>query len=840
MATFEFTSPEGKKYQVDGPEGATEAQAFQVLQKQLTGAEPASVDEKSKSGSSGGNVEQLLESKRSRIDELTRQLGLTVRAGVGGALSLPAMAADAVTAPINAGLGLYDKLTGAQENGYRIPRQGEALNNVMTAAGLPVPENATERVVQDVAGGMAGAGGMVKASEALAKGGTGIVRGIGEALAAGPKLQAGSAAAGAGASGITRESGGSTGAQVAAGLAGALAPGFAGTAAKGAARALLRGGEAGRAKVAENIELFKDAANTTPTLGQATEGRWQQAVESLMSKFPGSAGVMAKKAEQQLDDMAKSVKAISDELAPGASAVNAGEAITRGVNSFKEAFKDIQEKLYKQLDTHIPSSTRIKADRTQAILSDLNEDIAGAPALSKWFKNARIQGIEGALESDTGGIKSVLSRPGMQEKADSMRKQLIEESQNASAANERHMGNLLQQADESREANKLWRQQQFDEAEQAAQRNEARKAMTMGGDREPVLTAKEINALPEPYPVMSNKDIKDIKPPNVVRTEPEIQQEIDDFLKTQVDNSLPYEALKKLRTLVGREIADNSLVSDVPRSKWTALYAALSDDLGDAAVKAGPRAEKAWDRANTYTRLNMQRLEQLSGILSRDAPEKIFTSAISGTSEGDTVIKRVMKSLPEQERREVSAAVLQRMGRAKPGQQNAEGDAFSSETFLTNLSKISPTARTTLFGRAGNAELQGRVQDLAEMAENLRKGSKVFSNPSGTAQSLTLKDTAVGVGAAALSGQFGLAAGLASVPVAANLTARAVTSPGLVKFAAGRTGLNEGALPSAVNAIANASDTMQDNQAASVAAIGAAQTVDQAIEAAAAASGMNQ
>lgn len=35
MPTFVFKSPEGKEYEVSGPEGATEAQAFQILQKQL-------------------------------------------------------------------------------------------------------------------------------------------------------------------------------------------------------------------------------------------------------------------------------------------------------------------------------------------------------------------------------------------------------------------------------------------------------------------------------------------------------------------------------------------------------------------------------------------------------------------------------------------------------------------------------------------------------------------------------------------------------------------------------------------------------------------------------------
>jgi hypothetical protein len=39
MPTFEFTSPEGKKFSVDGPAGSTKEQAFQVLQAQLSGGQ---------------------------------------------------------------------------------------------------------------------------------------------------------------------------------------------------------------------------------------------------------------------------------------------------------------------------------------------------------------------------------------------------------------------------------------------------------------------------------------------------------------------------------------------------------------------------------------------------------------------------------------------------------------------------------------------------------------------------------------------------------------------------------------------------------------------------------
>lgn len=44
MPAFTFTSPEGKKYTVNGPEGSTKEQAFQILQKQMGGAKSAAPD----------------------------------------------------------------------------------------------------------------------------------------------------------------------------------------------------------------------------------------------------------------------------------------------------------------------------------------------------------------------------------------------------------------------------------------------------------------------------------------------------------------------------------------------------------------------------------------------------------------------------------------------------------------------------------------------------------------------------------------------------------------------------------------------------------------------------
>ncbi|PIM52106.1 hypothetical protein CS062_16255 [Roseateles chitinivorans] len=636
-------------------------------------------------GIGGSQVQAPAAPQRSTGQEIARQLGLTVRHSIAGLTALPGMAADVLGAAYNK---TADAVAG-ENNGFRFLPTSVALQRNMTTAGLPAPETATERVVGDAAGAMAGAGASAAVGKVLSGSASSVAANVGTKLQQGMGAQTAAAASGGTAAGVTRENGGGIGAQIAAGVIGSLLPGGAPALAREGTRRLLRGGEEGRQRVEQAVQLFDEAAGTTPSLAQATQGRVATALESGLAKVPGGAGVISKFAQRQADDMQAAVQKLSDDLAPGASAVNAGEAIKRGVETFKRGFNEVQAGLYEELGELLPKGQPIAVDRTRQALAEMNAGIEGAPNLSKWFKNAKIQGIEKALGDDLNLSTQV---PG------------------------------------------------------------------------------QSSVMPMASP-----------PP-----------------------ALPYEAIKKLRTLVGKEITDGSLVSDVPRSKWRALYGALSEDLGDAAKAAGPRAEEAWAKANDYTSKHMQRLEELSGIVGRDAPEKVFSAAIAGTAEGDTIIKRVMSALPLEERNQVAAAVLQRMGRATAGQQNAMGDAFSPETFLTSLAKMSPPARQTIFGATSSDDLLKRLGQIAKISETRREGSKVFANPSGTAGAGAQIAVGSGLGTAgvhALSTGDVLPVLAATAPiVGSNLAARVMTSPRVLRMAASRTQLSDGAPAVAVGA----------------------------------------
>jgi hypothetical protein len=282
-------------------------------------------------------------------------------------------------------------------------------------------------------------------------------------------------------------------------------------------------------------------------------------------------------------------------------------------------------------------------------------------------------------------------------------------------------------------------------------------------------------------------------------------------------STLPYSSLADLRSRVGSMLTGSEITTDIPRAQVKQLYGALSSDMQQAAADAGPQAVQAFNRAQNYYRAGMQRMDTLANVLDRNGgPEQVFNGALSGTKDGATTLRAVMQSLAPEQQQVVASTVFKRMGQATAGNQNAAGDVFSPTTFLTNYNRMSPEAKSALFDRIPG--LQESAENLADVAENLRAGSQVFRNASGTAaaeaQTHTLRDVLVGSlmgeGGHALLGPYGVA--LASAPVAANLLARGVTSPTVVNWAA-RPALGSASQAASGLSIAPILDTRQQQQA---------------------------
>ena len=177
---------------------------------------------------SGGRLE-LLEAARSPQQvattdkDIARQVGLTARAGITGALGLPTLASDALVSLINM-------------MGGKVPMPSQAQQQLLTRAGLPEPATPQERTVQDITAAMGGVLGGYGLGAAMPP--TMAAR---EVLMSSPMFQLGSGAAAAGASALAREEGAGPLQQLGAGmLAGTVAP-SAGAAGMVGAQAVGRG-----------------------------------------------------------------------------------------------------------------------------------------------------------------------------------------------------------------------------------------------------------------------------------------------------------------------------------------------------------------------------------------------------------------------------------------------------------------------------------------------------------------------------------------------------------------------------------------------------------------------
>lgn len=280
---------------------------------------------------------------------------------------------------------------------------------------------------------------------------------------------------------------------------------------------------------------------------------------------------------------------------------------------------------------------------------------------------------------------------------------------------------------------------------------------------------------------------------------------------------IPYAALKRIRTDIGEAISDFSLLPDSGTRELKQLYASLSRDMEVAAKLHGPEAVSAAKRANNYTRAVSERMEQVQRVIDKaGGPEKVFDAAMSGTRDGGTTLRAVMQSLPQEGQRAVTAAVIKRMGMATPGVQDAAGEVFSAQTFLTNWNRISPEARRALFDRHGPSFAKD-MDRIARVAQNIREGSRVLANPSGTAN----RAAALTYGASLVASLFDPSmlstGGLVGSGIGANWLSRKLTDPDFVRTLANSTALPSGSFVAQVQALRRAGEEENDSETIAVA-----------------------
>ena len=307
--------------------------------------------------------------------------------------------------------------------------------------------------------------------------------------------------------------------------------------------------------------------------------------------------------------------------------------------------------------------------------------------------------------------------------------------------------------------------------------------------------------------------------------------------------ALPYSAARALRTHLRNNIDWGFAPADtVKTGALKQVYGALTGDLNAAASGVSPEAAQAVSTADSLYRANKLQGEALNNLIDRHGgPEAIYNAALSGTKSGATRIRSVMAALPDSEQRNlVRATVLGKMGLVPASGQNAAGDVFQLNSFLTRWNQMSPEAKDTLFPHYGEAaSTRKAIDSVARTAENVR-ASALLKNPSGTAGAYMhtntlwdLMETVGGGSVGALVDHHGLA-GVGSAVLGASAgyganvgLSRLMTAKWFADWLAHSTKLSPSALPAAIASLQRIAVTRKSQSGLNVAhalASGLAQT----------------
>lgn len=275
-------------------------------------------------------------------------------------------------------------------------------------------------------------------------------------------------------------------------------------------------------------------------------------------------------------------------------------------------------------------------------------------------------------------------------------------------------------------------------------------------------------------------------------------------------SGLPYSAIKDIRTQIGNEAFDFTLTPDKDTAKLRQLYGALTADMERAARAQGPQAVAAIKRANRFYKWSNDRLELLERVVDKNGgPNAVFNASLQGTKDGSSTLRAVMNSLPEDGQKAVSAAVLKRIGLKN----DLDNETFNAATFLSNWNdRISPEAKQILFRRYG-PEFTADMDKLARAARSIKEGSKALAAPSGTPKQGAQFAFWGGLLGSLFSGNLGMATLIGAGGSGANILARSMTNPRIVKWMARNTETPVGALPAQINVLKRMGSENDDQDA---------------------------
>jgi hypothetical protein len=171
--------------------------------------------------------------------------------------------------------------------------------------------------------------------------------------------------------------------------------------------------------------------------------------------------------------------------------------------------------------------------------------------------------------------------------------------------------------------------------------------------------------------------------------------------------------------------------SDTERRVMEAVDAA-SEDVATALSNAGrSEAAEVYRMADAAHAARVQTLDNIImpiiGQRGQKSGTEVVRSLQQAAQSNGGRLGQFIRALPENESETVRASIINALGRAPAGRQDAAGEVFSLNDFLTHWNQLAPSARNAIFSRP---QREG-IERLARIAEHT-KGASAYANSSRT------------------------------------------------------------------------------------------------------------
>lgn len=521
----------------------------------------------------------------------------------------------------------------------------------------------------------------------------------------------------------------------------------------------------------EGLDLG-DFASLLPEAAEVVGGAGG-AVAGAAGGIPGivlGAGAGATAAKEATERAAMHHMGVTDDRSAGTQVKDA--AVTLGLNAVGQGAGMLAGAGARALVRGVMRGGATGRTATEQAIADLDR-FGSTPSVAQATKNAALDSIESLTAKVPGGAGVI--RQAAQKQSDTV------------AA---HVAAKLKSLNSNMAPNTL--------AAGNAATQGVTDFVTNFGDRADALYSKLDTAIPQDTKIgVSNtmRTLNEITTPaegakNISATlaNPKLKAIADALPKDAPNGELPYSVIKDLRSSIGRRLGSPQLTDDIPRAELKRVYGALSDDLRMAAQERGPDALKAFDRAGTYYKAGMDRIDtMLKPIVQNKLPEQVFASLESAGRQGPTRLRALRQSVSPEQWKSIAGTVADRLGKSAAGQQGEETANFSFQKFLTNWQKLDPQAKDVLFTGAKMGDIRGDLDALARASERIRDSSKAFANPSGTVGAQTGNAMMFAAAGSAVTGNFSFLIPIIGAVGASKAGAHLLTSPRFVKWLAQAT-----------------------------------------------------